>query len=703
VLKRVLTGLAYTSLMTGAAWANIPLPEPRPGTTASIPDTTGSINPPRRVVSPQAQAIPASTGGLAGSASNIKRDAPVVKSALEQLKRGNLAGATSLRDTARDPATRVLIEWLSIRHASRQIGSDRIIYFMQANPHWPVSAMVRRRAEEALYLENASPAAVQAFFGNRTASTPMGKLAQARAMGRSNQAAGLIRQAWIEGTFPESVEARVLTEFRGALTETDHIRRAEYNLHNGNSSAAIRAARLTPAAYQSVVKARIAVASKASNAQAALNAVPSAGRRYAGYLFAQGDHLLRQNDIKGAAKVFHQGPRDPAAMVDPDSWWQKRRWLARDLLDLGDAREAYGIAAEHAGGSAVTQADAAFHAGWIALRFMNNPSAAAKHFADLERIGSSPLTLSRAHYWQGRTAEARGDNGAASRFYNQAARFSTTYYGQLARVKLGGRDLPLRGIPAPSAATRQQFATNPAVRGIELLYAIGEREETIPLFNDLSNQVNNGEFLGLLAGIAQRNNDTRAILVVGKAAVSNGHPLETVAWPTNGIPSYRPVGPAIEPAVVHGIARQESAFNPRAISHADARGLLQMLPSTARRTANKFGVAFDQRRLLDGSYNASLGSAHLGELAQDYNGSYIMTFAAYNAGHSRVMAWVQRYGDPRDPRVDPVDWVERIPFQETRNYVQRVMENVQVYRARLSNNRSPLHIEADLRRGSAAR
>jgi soluble lytic murein transglycosylase len=704
VLKRVLTGLAYTALISGTAWSNVAQPVPRP--VSPIVETTGSINAPvpQRALPPAPnQAIPASMGSLAGSSGNIRRDAPLVKEALAQLKKGNLAGATSLRDQARDPATQALIEWLSIRHASRQIGSDRIIYFMRANPHWPVSSLIRRRAEEALYLENASAPAVHAFFGGTIATTPMGKLAQARTAGNRSQATQLVRQAWMEGDFPESLEPRIASEFGGLLTADDHVRRTEYMLHDGKTTAALRAARLTPAAYQSVVRARIAVAGKASNAKAALDAVPSAGRRYTGYIFAQADYLLRQQDIEAAAKILHQAPRDPAGLVDPDSWWQKRRWLARDLLDLGDARTAYQVASEHAGGSAITQADAAFHAGWIALRFLNNPSTAARHFNELEHIASGPLTRSRAGYWQGRTAEALGDRAAAARYYAKAAGYATTYYGQLARIKLGGHDLPLRPLPSPSGATRNQFATSPGVRGIELLYAIGEDEETIPLFSDLATQNENPQFLGMLAGIAQRNNDTRALLLVGKSAVANGHPLETVAWPTTGIPSYRSVGPAIEPAVVHSIARQESAFNPKAISHADARGLLQLIPATARKTANTFGVPFDVRQLTNASYNASLGAAHLGELAAEYNGSYVMTFAAYNAGHSKVMAWVQRYGDPRDPRIDPVDWVERIPYQETRNYVQRVLENVQVYRARLSGNRSALNIEADLRRGMASR
>ncbi|MET0314960.1 MAG: lytic transglycosylase domain-containing protein, partial [Hansschlegelia sp.] len=182
--------------------------------------------------------------------------------------------------------------------------------------------------------------------------------------------------------------------------------------------------------------------------------------------------------------------------------------------------------------------------------------------------------------------------------------------------------------------------------------------------------------------------------------LNNGFAVDALAYPTGGIPSFRPVGPSIEAPVVHAIARQESAFNPTAVSHANARGLLQMLPSTAAKTAKNAGVAFDARRLTsDPAFNAQLGAAHLGELARDFDGSYVMVFAAYNAGTSRVTQWVQRYGDPRKPDTDPVDWVERIPFTETRNYVQRVMENTQVYRTRL-NGRTSLLIDRDMTRGA---
>jgi soluble lytic murein transglycosylase len=240
------------------------------------------------------------------------------------------------------------------------------------------------------------------------------------------------------------------------------------------------------------------------------------------------------------------------------------------------------------------------------------------------------------------------------------------------------------------------------VRAVELLYALDERELVAPFVADLADKSTDQPALALLAEIAEKNGDARSALLVGKLALSRGFPFDQYAFPTGGLPRYNAIAPAVEPAVVYSIARQESAFNPKTVSSAKALGLMQVTPEAGRYIAKKFGVSFDQHRLLhDNVYNVQMGAAELADDLERYRGSYILAFAGYNAGSGRVKEWVERYGDPRDPRVDPVDWVERIPFSETRNYVQRIVENMQVYRVRFGGG-SRLMIEADLRRGAQA-
>jgi soluble lytic murein transglycosylase len=256
----------------------------------------------------------------------------------------------------------------------------------------------------------------------------------------------------------------------------------------------------------------------------------------------------------------------------------------------------------------------------------------------------------------------------------------------------------LRPLPAASAGTRTTFNGLLATRAIDMLYDLGEADFARILVADMANRLQDADQLAMLGSLVVAKKDAKAALSVGKSATQRGLPLEAIAFPTAGIPAYQPVTD-VERAVVYGIARQESEFRHDAVSQAGARGLMQVMPATAKATAKAAGLPFDPKRLsTDAAYNAQIGSAHLGELIGKFGGSYIMTFAAYNAGTSRVSDWISTYGDPRNPKVDPIDWVERIPYSETRNYVQRVMENVQVYRARLGKD--GLMIESDLRRGA---
>ncbi len=239
------------------------------------------------------------------------------------------------------------------------------------------------------------------------------------------------------------------------------------------------------------------------------------------------------------------------------------------------------------------------------------------------------------------------------------------------------------------------------VRAAEILYAIGERDLVVSIMADLAEKSQDVATLVALAELATHHDDARSVLLIGKGALGRGYSFDHYAYPTFGLPRYTPIGPQVESAVVYSIARQESAFNPRDLSAANAIGLMQVTPEAGRYVAKKFNVAYDQNRLInDTVYNMQLGAAELGDDIAAYRGSYILAFAGYNAGRGRVHEWVQRYGDPRDPDVDPIDWVERIPFAETRNYVQRILENMQVYRVRFGGG-ARLLIEADIRRGAS--
>jgi soluble lytic murein transglycosylase len=274
----------------------------------------------------------------------------------------------------------------------------------------------------------------------------------------------------------------------------------------------------------------------------------------------------------------------------------------------------------------------------------------------------------------------------ARQSYQAAARYPTAYYGQLARARLGLDRIELRA-PSPVLASVDTPPADERVRAANMLYGIRERDVVFYYAEDFAKESTDAAALEALGELAGERNDARVMLEIGKSALARGLALDHYAFPTIGIPEHKQIAPAIETSVIYSVARTESSFDQRDKSAANAVGLMQVTPEAARDTAKRFGVTYDWDKMVsDPVYNTQMGAAELSALLSEYRGNQIMTFAGYNAGRGRVREWVQTHGDPRDPKVDPVDWVERIPLSETRNYVQRVMENVLVYRARFEGS-----------------
>ncbi|MBB4039493.1 soluble lytic murein transglycosylase [Microvirga flocculans] len=604
----------------------------------------------------------------------------------------DLTEAEVLKTKLAQPAAQALAEWFAIR-SGLPVGLDRIMAFRRDNPDWPVTSQIRRRSEDALLAERRSPSEVRAFFAQQPPVTAAGRIALAFALktdGAEQEASELIRHVWREDTFGPDVERRILDRFPGLLAQPDHRFRMERLLLKENWGGAQRAAGYAGKDYGLLVKARMAVFQGKKKAEKAFAAVPAPLRGDPSFLFSRALLQRRSNNLVEAADIIMQAPRDPELRVDGDEWWAEQRLIARSLLDKGNARKAYEVASHHAAESAAQQIEAEFHAGWIALRFLSDPATASRHFGTVAKTASTPISVARVAYWQGRAAEAAGQTQDARLFFERAAQNPTTYYGQLAQERLG-RAIVLRNIDPLSADERQAFDRLIPVQAVQWLQRIGEPDLAVSLCSDLAQSLGDPRQLDALAGLAASQQNPRAVLAIGKIALQRGFPLDQHAYPLAAIPDFEPVGDEVEPAMVYAIARQESAFNPRAVSSAGARGLMQLMPATAKRTAQRFGVGFDLNRLTeDPSYNAKIGSAHLGELMEDWKGSHILAFASYNAGGGNVIKWVKSYGDPRKPDVDEVDWIERIPFYETRNYVQRVLENLRVYRQRLKEKVLPV-------------
>ncbi len=657
-----------------------------------------------RVAFPKMARPTAGPFALASTTTTSAEDIARVKSVLEAARKGKEADADTAARAINDPVARKLAEWILLRSDNTKPSFQRYAAFLNANPSWPHSPLFRRRAENALWNDKLDDNTVRAFFAGSQPTTAKGRFVYARALLAQGDRAGaeaLVRQAWRNDEASGDVEARVLEMFPGMLTPADHKWRMHKRFYAGDTEAGLRAAGRLGGNDLLIAKAWAAVVRKAGNAKAALDAVPAAARDDAGYTFARAQWLRVNNKPEEAAALLRTATLDPAQLVDLDQWWNERRVLVRSLLDTNDPKTAYQIARNAATPpKSFFRTDQQFTAGWIALRFLHDPKTAAEHFARIAENTNSPHALGRAGYWQGRAAEALGNKTDAKRFYEAAAQQTATYYGQLARARLGLTDLGLRGAPDISPAEHAALTNLEVVRAVEILYALDEKDLVAPIFAELGESGTDVVGMAALAECAARRGDGRSMLLLGQAAYSRGLPLDYYAFPTIGLPNYTPIGPAVEPAVTYSIARQESHFSQKVVSSAQAMGFMQVTPAAAQDTAKRFKVPYDRDKILkDPIYNMQLGAGELAILLGGYNGNYLLTFAGYNAGRGRVRQWIAAYGDPRDPKVDPVDWAERIPLAETRNYVQRVMENLQVYRARFEGS-GKLVIEADLRRGA---
>lgn len=672
------------------------VPQPTVATRAPPAVASTTFNPMAR---PLAGALVAEPIGAATA-----DDMAAVKRVIEAARKGKLPDADAAETGIRNPVAHKLAEWIILRSDNTDVSFARYAAFVNGNPNWPHAALFRRRAENAMWNDNLSESAVLAFFANHKPRTAKGSFMLARALlakGDREGSAALVRNAWRNEECSADTENKVLAMFGGMLTRADHKARMDQRFYAEDIEAGMRAAARLGGDELAIAHARAAVIKRLNNAKALLDAVPANARDDPGYIFARVQWLRKNDKPEEAGKLILTVPQDPAALGDLNRWWQERRILVRKLLDDGDPRTAYRVARDAAPPPrGFFRADHYFTAGWVALRFLHDPKTAAGLFARLGEDTVSPYVLSRSGYWQGRTADTLGEHARAKAYYEMAAQYTATYYGQIARARLGLADLGLRGPPSFTPAERRATSNLELVRAAEILYALDERDLLASIYAELGESGTDVAVLSALAEVAGKHGDGRAMLLLGEGAYGRGLPLEYYAYPTVGLPSYKPIAPPIDPAVAYSIARQESRFSQKVVSIAHAMGLMQVTPEAAIDTAKKFKAVYNRARLLnDPVYNMQMGAAELSNLLTGYNGSYILTFAGYNAGRGRVKQWIAAYGDPRDPKVDPVDWVERIPLSETRNYVERIMENLQVYRARFGGG-SKLMIEADLRRGA---
>jgi len=565
---------------------------------------------------------------------------------------------------------------------------------------WPRHASIRREAEWKIEDSGLSPALIVAWFEDREPVTGEGRIALGEALielGRAEEGAEQIRTAWRTQTMRLSNQNEVLREHGDILSDEDHAARVDFLLWAGQRTSASRLLPQLSAGQRSVAEARIRLASRSSGVDSAVAAVPDSLTNTPGLVYERA-RWRRQRGLDTSLELLLELPDSYTNSSALESMWTERKLMILDLIRDQDFETAYELAAANGMESGVDFADAEFLAGWLALTKLDQPGVAFDHFDRLEDGVTTPVSTSRALYWQGRAAEAAGELELASERFEAAAGYPTAYYGQLAILALGpdAAQLDLPPDPQPSEEARNAFNARPEIQALRLLAEVNADYLFRVFMYHFDDEMQTPEEQAMLTDIALEYLQIRQAVRAAKAGRLQGMILAERAYPMIDLPESAPVSP--EAALTYSVIRQETEFDPQAISGAGARGLMQMMPATARQTARQLDLPYSFHWLTDDpNYNLTLGMAHLQEVVTDYEGSLVMALAAYNAGGHRVRRWVRNYGDPRTDDIDPIDWVESIPFSETRNYVQRIIENLQVYRARLNDGlTTPLNITEDM-------
>lgn len=619
----------------------------------------------------------------------------VLSAAIAAYRNEDLASGDAAVVALNDPLARLVAEWVALRTNPEKAGFDRIAAFLSQYRDWPTVAFIRRKGEEALYRDKHATPEILSFFGAHQPLTPTGRYLKALALqdeGRVKEASDTIRKAWREDPFSAELENNILEVFDEALTTGDHRERVETMIAQENWAAALRAAEKAQGAVLALAKIRIAVGKKDADAEKLLKSASSSLKSEPGYILSEAQFLRRADRLEVAFQALSRIPKDQAP-PRPDEWWTERRVLARRLVETQKLDLILDLLKPRPGMNASALADAAFMSGMFTLDLSGDAARAENFFTNSEKKATIEAGRIRAAYW---IAEARkAQNLDAREALTRAARAPLSYYGMLAREALQQNKINFRAAPQPDfdrASGDQLF------QAVTLLLDADAGDFIAPIASDFIQRVPDAPTLSALASLGASYRDLRLVTIAGKAAQQKNYGFDLENWPVDGFPL--PSSPPLEASLIYAITRQESSFDPNAISSAGARGLMQLMVATAQETAKKANISFAAEKLTaDPAYNVTIGSTHLAELVEDWGGSYCLAIASYNAGRGSVRRWIATNGDPRDKAIDPIRWIEKIPVTETRIYVQRVMENLQIYRARL-DGKSETSLRDDLKRGA---
>ncbi|MFT3730263.1 MAG: lytic transglycosylase domain-containing protein [Hyphomicrobium sp.] len=671
-------------------WGASRLPSPKPPREIRPPSSNSALGP--------LLSLSADPGDLAA-----------LRDAASAVRSKDLDAFADAKKKIGDPVGRILADWMRLRAGLGE--PDEFRAFLRDHPSWPDRSTITEGFEEAVFRRGGNAAKIKSYFANGKPDTGAGYAALASANladGNTQEARRLASTAWREMDLPPELENGFLDRFGSLLSPADHKWRFDRLVtddvrYAGNrkdrAALAKRLIPLLPTGEQKKAAARLAVFNKAPNAQALMNALPAGSRDDAGLAFHKEQLLRKAGKIEEAADIILSIPPNPKKIAALDEWWAERRELAYGALKLGNPKLAYDLVKDAGPLTVNPRKEQTFLAGWIAFRYLKKPALGARHFKDMSAAADGPLSRAKAAYWLGRVEAALGNKAAASEQYRIAAKNPDTFHGLLAMQMLdpGRTRLEITPPAYPTAAQIRALTSSDIAKALVLAQKAGlSREITRTFLAGLRNASPTEAEVGMVAYLAQELGDQQMSLRIAKIAIGKGQNLLTYGYPLKSFPGYAPLRAPPELPFLLGIARQETEFNSQIVSGAGARGLLQVMPMTARHVCKDYKIKCQIPRLLsDTQYNVMISSAYIGDRMDEFGGSYVLGLAGYNAGPGRARQWIREFGDPRDANVDPIDWIERIPITETREYVTKVLANIQIYRARLGM-KNPLRLQQDI-------
>ncbi len=595
---------------------------------------------------------------------------------------------------AAGPVGADVIEWQRLRAGDGLLGDYEA--FLARRPDWPGLPFLKGAGEVAV-ARSTDPARILAYFGTDLPKSAAGSIALARALeakGRHTEAVAEATRGWTTLKFTGAEQEQLLTTYSADLTVAHEVRLDRILWDGSRADEGVRMLPLVSRGWAALATARMAIRADKEGITALINAIPEGLKDDPGLAYERFLYRMRHDNYADAAALIIDRSTSAARLGDPSAWADKRASLARYLMRSGEPKTAYKVASSHQLTDVADFGDLEFLSGYIALRKLGDPAKAEKHFGRLMGA-TTPISQARALYWLGRAQEAGGEKAKARTSYTQAAQFMTSYYGMLAAEKLGLTLDPalLSNAPPPGDWKAARFAKSSVLDAAVRMAAAGNEQLSARFLLHLGESLSDKD-LGTLAAMSLKMGQYRSAVLIAKAAAERGVILPGAYFP---VPDLVPDKLAVSRALALSIARRESEFDPEARSSAGAVGLMQLLPSTAQKVAKDQGLTYSASRLVtDPAYNATLGSAYLKEMLDEFGPSVALIASGYNAGPRRPRQWIAAFGDLRLPDVDPVDWVENIPFTETRTYVMRVAEGVVIYRAKLKGKAGPVNLTAEL-------